>query len=228
MSILKLLEPIGTLVSFIHYKVDRFRLAKLINRGLRVGKNVYIMECVEFDLGYPFLIEIGDNCRIAKGVRILSHDATTFRDIGVTRIARVKILKGTFIGERAIILPGVTIGPRALIAAGSVVNRDVPEGKAVAGNPARPYGNYSELLSRYREKRRSTTIFKEEDIEKGTVTKECLIRALEKDSIAFIRGVPRRDRDPFYINTNFAEMRANALRAYNRLRRKAEAKTHLE
>lgn len=77
------------------------------------------MEDVEFNLDYPFLIEIGDNCRLSKGVRILAHDATTFRDLGVTRIAPVKILESTFIGERAIILPGVAIGPRTLIAAAS-------------------------------------------------------------------------------------------------------------
>lgn len=215
MSVVQLLRPIGALVSFIRYKADRIRLKKLISRGLKVGKNVYIMEDVEFDFHYPFLIEIGDNCRIAKGVRILSHDATTFRQLGVTRIAQVKMLEGTFIGERAIILPGVTIGPRALIAAGSVVNRDIGEERAAAGNPARPYGKYSELISKYKEIARSATIFSADDIEKGTTTQEDLIRALEKDPTAFIRGIP--SEDPFYINTNFAEMGENALRAYNRL-----------
>ena len=109
MSILKLLRPIGAFFSLIRDKADRLRLNKLISQGLKVGKNVYIMEDVEFDLNYPFLIQIGDNCRISKDVRILAHDATTFREIGITRLASVKILEGTFIGERAIILPGVTI-----------------------------------------------------------------------------------------------------------------------
>ena len=39
--------------------------------------------------------------------------------------------------RRRDILPGVTIGDRSVIGAGSVVVRDVPAAKVVAGNPAR-------------------------------------------------------------------------------------------
>jgi acetyltransferase-like isoleucine patch superfamily enzyme len=41
------------------------------------------------------------------------------------------------IGANAVILPGVRIGRGALVGAGSVVVRDVPAGRVVAGNPAR-------------------------------------------------------------------------------------------
>ena len=34
-------------------------------------------------------------------------------------------------------LPGVTIGNNAVIGAGSVVNRDIPDGVVAAGNPCR-------------------------------------------------------------------------------------------
>jgi len=215
MSILKLLKPVAALLSYVNYKRDRLRLEKLMGQGLKVGKNVYIMEEVEFDLGYPHLIEIGDNCRIAKGVRFLSHDATTFRDLGVTRLAQVKILEGTWIGERVIILPGVTLGPRALIAAGSVVNRDIGEDKVAAGNPARPYGSFSELLNKYRDMAVSGTVFKKEEIESGIITKKDIIEELERSSTVFIRGVPKED--PYYINADFNEMRENALYLYNEL-----------
>ena len=215
MSLLKLLKPVGALVSYIHYKVDRLRLRKLMNNGLRVGKNVYIMEDVEFDRGYPYLISIGDNCRISKGVRILSHDATTFRDLGINRIAPVKILEGCFIGERAIILPGVTIGPRTLVAAGSVVNRDIGEDKAVAGNPARPYSTFSGLLDKYREQFAEFRIFDKKEIESGEVTPEILAEHAEKEGMAFIHGIPRSD--PYYINADYSEMARNAEQAYKEL-----------
>lgn len=215
MSFLRLLQLIGNMVTYLNYKVDRLRLTRLIKRGLKIGKNVYIIDGVEFDLNYPYLIEIGDNCRIAKGVRILAHDATTFRDLGITRIAPVKILEGTFIGERAVILPGVTIGPRALIAAGSVVNRDIGEDKTASGNPARPYGTFSELLEKYRELAVTGNLFKKEDIERGVVTPADLISALEENGVAFIRGVPKED--PFYINSDMDEIRSNALKAYDDL-----------
>ncbi len=215
MLILKILKPVAALLSLLNYKRDRLRLSKLINQGLKVGKNVYIMEDVEFDLNYPFLIEIGDNCRVSKDVRILAHDATTFRDLGITRIAPVKILEGTFIGERVIILPGVTIGPRALIAAGSVVNRDVAEGKAIAGNPARPYSNYSDLLKKYSEIAQSSKVFSKKDIESELVTPEALFDEVEKNKIAFIRGVPTED--PYYINSDMNLLRKTAMKAFNNL-----------
>lgn len=216
MNVLKLLNPIGWLVSYVTFKIDRLRLMKLVSRGLKVGKNVYIMEGVDFDYTFPYLIEIGDNCRISKGVRILAHDASVFRDLGVTRIAPVKILEGTFIGERAIILPGVTIGPRALVAAGSFVNRDIGKRAVVAGNPARPYGKYSDLLMKYRQLAGSGTVLKKEDMEEGRVTQKDLVRALQEQPVVFLRGVPRKD--PFYINADYAEMRASALQAYERLK----------
>jgi acetyltransferase-like isoleucine patch superfamily enzyme len=43
-----------------------------------------------------------------------------------------------WIGIGAIILKGVTLGRGARVEPGAVVTRDVPEGAAVAGNPARP------------------------------------------------------------------------------------------
>ena len=212
MSLLKLLKPLGASFSYLNFKVDRLRLATLIGRGLKIGRNCYIMEGVEFDLGYPFLIEVGDNCRISKGVRVLAHDATAFRDLGVTRIEPVKILKGTFIGERAIILPGVTIGPRAIIAAGSVVNRDIGPNLVAGGNPARPYGKYSDLVMRSRERLTEASVVKNEDIALGKVTKDALVGFLKEKPFAFVRGMPRKD--PYYVNTDYEAMRAHIEHLY--------------
>jgi maltose O-acetyltransferase len=179
-----------------------------MNRGLKVGKNVYIFQDVEFDSGYPFLIEIGDNCRIGKNVLILAHDATTFKELGITRLAPVKILEGSFIGQRAVILPGVTIGPRAMVAAGSVVNRSVPEGRAVAGNPARPYTTYAEILERVGSDARDENIFDFGDIETGSLTADAIKERIDRDGIAFVKTVP--SNDPFYVNTDMGEIRRKA------------------
>jgi carbonic anhydrase/acetyltransferase-like protein (isoleucine patch superfamily) len=213
--IFRLMKPLANLYSWLLFKKDRYRLKKLMDAGMKIGKNVYIMEDVEFDLNYPYLIEIGDNCRISKGVRILAHDATTFRDLGITQIKPVRILEGTFIAERVIILPGVTIGPRALITAGSVVNRDVGEDKAVAGNPARPYANFSELLEKYSRLAAQYPVFKKEQIESGELTTQNLLHALHENPMAFIRGVPQKD--PFYVNIDFGQVRVNAVRAFQNL-----------
>jgi maltose O-acetyltransferase len=215
MITLKLLSPISAMISYIIYKRDRLRLSRLIQHGLKIGQNVYIGLNVYIDYNYPYLIEIGDNCRITEGSEILAHDATTFRELGVTRIAPVKILEGTFIGERAIILPGVTIGPRAIIAAGSMVNRDIGEGKIAAGNPARPYGNYSDLLKKYCDNVRSAKVFKKEDIEKGFVTPDDIITSVERDSLAFVRGIPAKD--PCYINADIEQLRESAFKVFENL-----------
>jgi len=213
--IFKLLRPISWLVGYIKFKVDRLRLNRLVRRGLRIGKNVYIFQDVEIDPGYPFLIEIGDNCRISKGVTILAHDATTFKDLGITRVAPVKILEGSFIGQRAIILPGVTIGPKALVAAGSVVNRDIPEGKAAAGNPARPYSSYSEIIERYKEMASTKQVFDFIDIEQGVIKPQDITNALKNDRLIFVRSVPTKD--PYYLNADMKEIRENARQVYKKL-----------
>lgn len=202
------LKLFARIYSYIYYKKDRFRLKKLMSNGLAIGKNVYIMEDVQFDQVYPYLIEICDNCRISKDVRILAHDATTFRDLGITKLAKVKILEGTFIGERAIILPGVTIGPDALISAGAVVNRDIGEDMMAAGNPARPYGKFSDLLEKSRDLAKTSVVFNKHDLEEGNASAKDIQDAIFDGNIAFMRGVP--EKDPYYINTNYDEMIKNS------------------
>ena len=42
-----------------------------------------------------------------------------------------------FIGVNTVVLRNVTIGNHAIIGAGSVVNKDIPEGVVAAGNPVK-------------------------------------------------------------------------------------------
>ncbi len=56
----------------------------------------------------------------------------------------IKISHGAWIGAKVIILKGVTIGEKAIVGAGSVVTRDVSPGTIVAGNPARFIKNVPE------------------------------------------------------------------------------------
>jgi len=182
--------------SGLQYLINReiyfkYKIKNLQARGLKFGSDVYVGQGVEFDHGYPYLIEIQDHCRISSGTLILAHDATTFFDLEVTRLAKVRILEGTFIGRDCIILPGCTIGPRAMIAAGSIVNRDIGEGQTAAGNPARPYGKYSDINEKYRSMLQNSFIVEKEKYLAGLITQEDIIKALDDNGLAFMKGHSR-------------------------------------
>ncbi len=90
-------------------------------------------------------ISIGDRCLTGKWVTITdnSHGETDKESLQVAPIKRPIYSKGpviigndVWIGDKVTILPGVTIGDGAVIGANSVVTKDVPAYRVVAGNPA--------------------------------------------------------------------------------------------
>jgi acetyltransferase-like isoleucine patch superfamily enzyme len=95
-------------------------------------------------------LRIGDRVFINNGVFLACcREITIANDVYMTdsdshgvegrpvREEPIRIGNGAWIGARVIILPGVTIGNRALVAAGAVVTRDVPDDTLVGGNPAK-------------------------------------------------------------------------------------------
>lgn len=112
-------------------------IKKLQARGLKLGNNVRIVDDCFLDAAHCYLIQIDDDCTIAPNVSFVAHDASTFTQIGYSKIGKIHVHRRCFIGLGAIILPSVTIGANSIVAAGSVVVKDVEEGTVVAGNPAR-------------------------------------------------------------------------------------------
>ena len=104
-------------------------------RGAKVGQNVYIATR-RIDTGHAFLLEIGDNVTISDA-RILTHDGSTKRALGRSRVGRVIIGNDVFIGADAVILPNVKIGSNVVIGAGAIVTRDIPDNSVAVGNPDR-------------------------------------------------------------------------------------------
>jgi maltose O-acetyltransferase len=106
--------------------------------NIRLGRNVFInFNCVFLDCA-P--IEIGDNLQMGPAVQIYTAAHPLEADVrrsGLEYARPIRIGNDVWIGGGVIILPGVTIGDRSVIGAGSVVVRDVPAAKVVAGNPAR-------------------------------------------------------------------------------------------
>ena len=105
-------------------------------KNINVGKNVFINSCCCFqDQGG---ITIGDNTLIGHNVILatLNHDFSPNKR-SILHPSPIVIGKNVWIGSRATILSGVTIGDGAIVAAGSVVTKNVPSNKVVAGVPAK-------------------------------------------------------------------------------------------
>lgn len=91
-------------------------------------------------------IEIGDNVKIAEGVKIRDSDNHSIKGKEGEDTKPIIIKDNVWIGMNAIILKGVTIGEGAIVAAGAVVNKDVPAHALVGGVPAKVIKENVELL----------------------------------------------------------------------------------
>ena len=58
-------------------------------------------------------------------------------DQGITKVNRVEIADGAWLGENVVVGPGVRIGRGAVIGANAVVLRDIPDYSVAVGIPAR-------------------------------------------------------------------------------------------
>lgn len=134
----------------------------LIKRGLVIGKNFNIQkECI-LDPPHCWLIEIGDEVTLAPRVHILAHDASTKKELGYTKIGKVKIGNNVFIGANSTILPNTKIGNNVIIGANSLVNKDIEDNSVVAGNPAKKFMTYNEYIDKNRENMKNAPIFGED------------------------------------------------------------------
>ena len=106
--------------------------------GVNIGKNCFI-STREWS-SEPYLITIGDNVQITRGVMIHCHgggNAIRYQYPDFDAFGKVVIDDWAYIGANSQIMPGVTIGEGAIVAAGSVVTKSVAPYTVVGGNPAK-------------------------------------------------------------------------------------------
>jgi len=137
---------------FGDYFNDRWEKAKFLHFGegssiydsslvfgnVKVGKNTWIGPGTVLDGSGG--LEIGDNCSIAAGVQIYSHDSVRW---AISNGKDPYDYKGTkigskcYIGPNSIISKGVTIGDGCVIGAMSLVLDDIPSECKAYGNPCK-------------------------------------------------------------------------------------------
>ena len=117
--------------------IKKYYLKRLVKHGLKIGKNLQLENGANIDSVFPELITIGDNVTIAKDAYVLSHDGSTKKIVGFTKVAKVTIGNNVFIGAKSVIYPGVTIGDNSIVGACSFVNKNIPENEVWAGVPAK-------------------------------------------------------------------------------------------
>jgi acetyltransferase-like isoleucine patch superfamily enzyme len=122
--------------TFFARKIQFLRNLSYRLKGYDVHPSVIFERKLHLDRLYPRGIHINENCLIASGVTILSHDHCK-RVNNQPYLTNTRIGRNCFIAVGAIILPGITIGDEVIVGAGSVVSKDVPSRVIVAGNPAR-------------------------------------------------------------------------------------------
>jgi maltose O-acetyltransferase len=146
-------------ISIILQRRRKKYLNALIAKGLKMGRNVQIVDTFFFDPSHCFLISIGDNSIICPNVRLIAHDASTKMILGYTKIGLITIKENCFIGDSAIVLPNVTIGPNSIIGSGSVVTKNVPPDSVAAGNPAKVICSMDEYISKIEIISKKKTVF---------------------------------------------------------------------
>lgn len=112
--------------------------------GISIGNHtiIYDPNSQTIDRERPWMLKIGDYCKITKGCTILTHDYSRsvmrmvdgqiIGEAGITTIGN-----NVFIGMHSTILMGCNIGDNVIIGAGSVVSGKIPSNVVVAGNPAK-------------------------------------------------------------------------------------------
>lgn len=113
-----------------------------IGEGLSISDGTFIGPCAKIGVGG--FITIGTNCQMGAHVTFNaeSHENTegSYTGGSVKRIG-IEIGNDVWIGDGVTILDGVKIGNNVAIGAGSVVNRNIPDGEVHAGVPAKRLNN---------------------------------------------------------------------------------------
>lgn len=127
--------------------------------GFEIGKGTFFFDpnSTTIDRERPWMLKIGEYCKITRGTIILTHDysrSVLRRKYGeiIGEAGKTVIGDNVFIGMNSIVLMGTTIGNNVIVGAGSVVSGNIPDNVVIAGNPAKVIRTLDEHYLRRKEK----------------------------------------------------------------------------
>jgi len=101
---------------------------------VRIGGRGLICHGTRINCNYP--VNIGDHVGIGQNVRIWTHGYFLHRlQGGPYNVGKVNIGNDVWLIEGSVVMPGVEIGDHAIVGTNSIVNKNVPPGSFVAGQP---------------------------------------------------------------------------------------------
>src|SRR5699024_8853169 len=129
--------------------------------GVKVGKGTHFFDptTTTVDIQRPWMLHIGEYCKVTQNVTILCHDysrSVLRRKYGeiIGEAKETYIGDNVFIGVNSVICMGAHIGNNVIIGASSVVTGNIPDDSVVAGVPARRISS----LDQYYKKRKKCYI----------------------------------------------------------------------
>lgn len=155
----KIAAKIGFIIQkFISIYADSV-VQKIRQGGRQIGNNVKFFDIKScfIDPTRPWLLRIGNDVSITRGVVILTHD---YSKIVLKKLYGLYYGEGqvtsignnVFIGMNSVILMGTTVGNNVIIGAGSVCHGTIPDNVVVAGNPARVICSIDEHCEKIKER----------------------------------------------------------------------------
>ena len=142
---------------FGHRADSEIYIRHLRNKGMRIGEGTVIYDPRRsfIDETRPWMVQIGRNVQITRGVTVLTHgyDWSVLKGkygCVLGSCGKVSIGDNVFIGMNAILLKGAAIGDNTVIGAGSVVTGVIPANCVAAGNPARVICSLEDYLHKRR------------------------------------------------------------------------------
>jgi acetyltransferase-like isoleucine patch superfamily enzyme len=148
--------------------IRRAELVKIRAGGVKLGNNCEVYPGVSFG-SEPYLIDMGNNVRLTKGVTFITHDGGiwTLRNLGLLEGADIfgviKVGDNVHIGINSIIMPGVNIGSNCIIGCGAVVTKDIPDNSIAVGVPAKVIQSINEYYAKHKETCDFTKYMEEEE-----------------------------------------------------------------